>query len=590
MAGPPLTARREQLGRVAEHYRLQAEQYADRVVSLVGLSDAYGTDQRSLLLDLAGSGRMGQIRAAGELERAQRLHDSYPHVLDLLRTGALLVPVVEMLLRKTKHCSEDVHRRLGRVLPGRLVLLDAADAYEVIARTVLEVEGQLEAEEQQRRQAQAKANRGVWVFDVENGMARVGAEVDAVTARQFALDLDELVRAEAVRDKRDGVVRTTGQRRADVLMELPARYRALLEAVASGKAEELRERAVQRDEQGRVAEAQDELPLDLPPPGRPSCWALDVDELAIELFRVPVGARPVLNVHVPMGAVLGLDESPARIDGGDCIPAWMARLLVPDAALRRVAVSAGTGIPLYLDPDLVTTHLRPPDTPPGPGRRRPPDPPKPTPLAPRPPGVSAEEVQCELAENEARLAPALACQQALLSLVTPLVLPDTAEPQHDPSAGLRRLVEFRDQRCTGPGCRRPARWCDLDHEVEYAKGGPTSEHNLSAKSRRCHLARHHGWSVDRDPRSGTTTWTSPDGQAYRRLPAWVAHPCHEPVVRLGAHPIELPGAESDFPGDRPLWRPRYASAPRPTAKAPSTPRTPPAVSSGRGWDDGPPPF
>ena len=62
---------------------------------------------------------MGQIRAAGELERAQRLHDSYPRVLDLLRTGALLVPVVEMLLRRTKHRTGPGCRGPAVASPGR---------------------------------------------------------------------------------------------------------------------------------------------------------------------------------------------------------------------------------------------------------------------------------------------------------------------------------------------------------------------------------------------------------------------------------------------------------------------------------------
>jgi len=374
---------------VRDHYRLQAKQYAERAVSLTLLADAYGTDERSLLLDLAGSARMGQVRAMGEVERARRLRDFYPQVLELLRTGDLLVPVVEMLLRKTKHCSEKVNGRLGQVLPTKLAGLDAADAHDVIARTVLQVEGELEREEQLERHARAKANRGVWVFDVEDGMARVGAEVDALTARQFALDLDVLVRAEAVRDKRDGVVRTTGQRRADVLMELPARYRSLLEVLTSGNTAALRGEAVRRAADGTVSGGvvqDDELPPDLPPRGRSSCWALDVDELATELFRQPLGPRAILNVHPPMGSALGLDESPARIDGGDYIPAWLARLMLPDAALRRVAVNAQTGIPIYLDRDLVTSHLRPPpDTPPGPGRRRPAGP-----RMPAPPGANLE--------------------------------------------------------------------------------------------------------------------------------------------------------------------------------------------------------
>jgi hypothetical protein len=592
MSGSPPPARREQLERVKEHYRLQATQYADRCVSLTLLADAYGTDERSLLMDLAGSTRMGQIRAAGEVERARRLHDFYPRVLDLLRSGALLVPVVEMLLRKSKHCSDKVHDRLGQVLPVKLAGLDAADAYNVITRTILEVEGELEGQEQQERHAKAKANRGVWVFDVEDGMARVGAEVDSIRARQFSLDLDVLVRAEAVRDKRDGVARTAGQRRADVLTELPARVRMLLDAAGSGKLEALVHEARRRQEEGITAGSAsqlEELPLDLPPRGRPPSWDVHVDELAIELFRQPLGPRAVLNVHQPMSSALGLDDSPARIDGGEYIPAWLGRLLIPDADLRRVAVSSATGVPLYFDHDVVTSHRRPPDSPPGPGRRRPPDPPQPAP-APFPhasPETDDEQVQLELHQNEQRLASAQASQQALLAMIAPLSLPDTTEPQYRPSAWLRAQVEGRDQRCTGPGCRRAARDCDLDHERQFSQGGATSEPNLNAKSRRCHLARHHGWTAVRDTRTSISTWTSPDGSVYVRLPAWVPHRSHEPVVALGLKANELPTTTSDYLEDRPLWRPPVKAAPRPTSSPLPAPRP---QSSGQGWSDAPPPF
>jgi hypothetical protein len=548
------TARREQLAAVREHYRVQAVAYAERVRSLVALGDAYGDDERSLLLDLAGSARMGQVRAAGELERARRLHDLYPRVLVLLDEGRLMVPTVEVLLRLTKQCSERVHQELGRRLPDALVSLDAADAYQLVSRSVLEVEAELEAAEQQERYARARADRRVWVADGEDGMAQVGASVDALTARRVALDLDVLVQAEKARDTRDGITRTQAQRRADVLMELPARYRALVNAVAAGKADELRSRAAAAS--SASGPVPDELPLGLPPRGRLSCDALDPDELLVDLLRQPISARAVMNVHVPMTSLLGLDEAPALLEGQGYVPAWLARVLLPDTPLRRIAVSSTSGIPLYVDGDLVTWHLRPgggPDAPPGPGRRRPPSPSDPGPVPPQ--RTPPDDVDQELARDQARLRSARAAQDAVLSLLTPLKLPDTTEGQHDPSARLRRLVEARDQRCTGPGCRRLARLCHLDHELEHGRGGPTSEPNLSAKSARCHQAKHSGWTVVRDRETGISTWTSPDGETYTRQPAWVRHRTHPAVARLGLTVTELPAVESFADRDLPLWQP-----------------------------------
>lgn len=124
-------------------------------------------------------------------------------------------------------------------------------------------------------------------------------------------------------------------------------------------------------------------------------------------------------------------------------------------------------------------------------------------------------------------------------------------------------------------------------ETEYSRGGSTREPNLSAKSPRCHRARHHGWTADRDPATGVTTWTSPDGSTYTRLPAWRPHP-HHPDVLIPPLPRlqQMPQAETDHPLDRPLWTPR----PLPERKAPKSP--PPPPSRGRGWhdDDTPPPF
>ena len=49
------------------------------------------------------------------------------------------------------------------------------------------------------------------------------------------------------------------------------------------------------------------------------------------------------------------------------------------------------------------------------------------------------------------------------------------EPGHDPSPALQRLVRARTATCTGPGCRRPAAQCDLDHSLAYDDGGITCE-------------------------------------------------------------------------------------------------------------------
>ncbi|MDQ3503106.1 MAG: HNH endonuclease [Actinomycetota bacterium] len=105
-----------------------------------------------------------------------------------------------------------------------------------------------------------------------------------------------------------------------------------------------------------------------------------------------------------------------------------------------------------------------------------------------------------------------AAREQILGMLGPEVITDTAEPQHDPSARLSRLIDLRDVRCAGPGCGSTR--THRDHHVPYPDG-PTAAWNLGLLSERCHAAKHHGWTLVRHP-DGSTTWTSPLGRSYHR--------------------------------------------------------------------------
>jgi len=55
---------------------------------------------------------------------------------------------------------------------------------------------------------------------------------------------------------------------------------------------------------------------------------------------------------------------------------------------------------------------------------------------------------------------------------------------------LRRAVIARDRHCRHPGCRRPAKWCDLDHKVPWSQGGTTTLDNLQLLCRYHHRLKH----------------------------------------------------------------------------------------------------
>lgn len=93
--------------------------------------------------------------------------------------------------------------------------------------------------------------------------------------------------------------------------------------------------------------------------------------------------------------------------------------------------------------------------------------------------------------------------------------------RYQPSPAQRRLLEARDRHCRFPGCRMPARRCQVDHNREHHEGGPTSVDNLA-----CLCVRHHTmkteteWTV-RQSTGGRLVWSSPTGRAYVDEPARV---------------------------------------------------------------------
>jgi hypothetical protein len=144
-----------------------------------------------------------------------------------------------------------------------------------------------------------------------------------------------------------------------------------------------------------------------------------------------------------------------------------------------------------------------------------------------------------------------------------------------PGAALARHVQMRDRTCSHPGCRRPARRCDLDHTRDHARGGPTVRANLGPGCDRHHPLKHGlGWRLTQ-PRPGYFVWTSPLRQVYRTRGEPAMAPSLEP------HP-RSPEPDDDHDG-------RWIDGPTlrlPDRSTPSGARPPPASTG----PDEPPPF
>jgi len=93
----------------------------------------------------------------------------------------------------------------------------------------------------------------------------------------------------------------------------------------------------------------------------------------------------------------------------------------------------------------------------------------------------------------------------------------TGTTRRRPTTPQRRAVETRDRVCYFPGCRMPARQCDLDHRTPWAERQETTIEGLDPGCRHDHVTVRHrlGWKHQLLPR-GDHLWTSPLGHQYTK--------------------------------------------------------------------------
>ena len=86
---------------------------------------------------------------------------------------------------------------------------------------------------------------------------------------------------------------------------------------------------------------------------------------------------------------------------------------------------------------------------------------------------------------------------------------------YEPPQALVDFIVARDRRCRFPGCRQPARVCDIDHAIPWEEGGKTSPQNMGLLCRRHHrMKTHGGWKLLSHP-DGSCEWISPEGKQFR---------------------------------------------------------------------------
>jgi hypothetical protein len=238
----------------------------------------------------------------------------------------------------------------------------------------------------------------------------------------------------------------------------------------------------------------------------------------------PAGPLGSVHLTMPLAAWLGLAEGPGLVDGFGPADAWTCRDLAAGLAAQpgtrwclTITGPAGQALghactphppPATGSPPVTgSPGSRPPDTgsPPGAG---PPGtgPPGTGPPGTGPPGTGPPGLARWLTGLSVEWLEAGPCQHTRQT------------PRYRPGARLAHLVRVRNPACSFPGCRRPARRCDLDHTVPYDQGGRTCECGLSPLCRQHHQTKQApGWHLDQ-PRPGTLTWTAPHGRRYTTTP------------------------------------------------------------------------
>ena len=200
-----------------------------------------------------------------------------------------------------------------------------------------------------------------------------------------------------------------------------------------------------------------------------------------------------VHLTMPLASWLGMSDSPGEVAGHGPLDAWSCRGL---ASKLAAAGSQARWCVTLTDPVCrAVAHACAKAGPPVHG-----------PPAHGPPG-SAGAVAAWLAALAFRRVASGSCGHA------------GGSPAYRPPSSLAHLVRVRQGTCCFPGCRRPARRCDLDHTIPYEDGGTTCDCNLAPLCRRHHRAKQApGWTLAQ-PEPGILVWTLPHGRSYTTQPS-----------------------------------------------------------------------
>jgi hypothetical protein len=196
------------------------------------------------------------------------------------------------------------------------------------------------------------------------------------------------------------------------------------------------------------------------------------------------------------------------------------------------------------------------------------------------------------------IAPALLAELKTAARQRPLIIPVEAspDPSYHPSRALADFIRARDLTCRGPGCDKPATYCDIDHTVPWPFGA-THASNLKCLCRDHHILKTFcGWK-DKQLADGTVIWSLPGDETYVTTPGSVLL---FPALMTPTGPPATPPPAVHGCGDRSVMMPKRSTTRRQnrahriaTERAHNRAERTPAAArrpAPRGSDDDAPPF
>jgi hypothetical protein len=255
--------------------------------------------------DIAARLCLTRTKARTQLEHALDLTRRLPATLAALAAGRIDAHRAKVIAEGTRTLDDEQSAALeARVLP-RAERQNPPQLRDSVRRAVLRADPAAAKDRHQR----ALTDRSVQVFPLEDGMAELVWRDRADRVLGFSAAVDALARAaqdshgpEHAEDPEGGHRRSIQQCRADVMADLGVRL-------------------------------------------------LNLDGLPTEH-----GARPNINVTVPLGTVLNLSQEPAELIGYGPIPAELARAIAAEGTWRRLLTDPASGALL----DLGRERYRPP--------------------------------------------------------------------------------------------------------------------------------------------------------------------------------------------------------------------------------------